>query len=840
MLLRFALPVALVAGLMSATPAAAAPEVEPKLAAVASAESPATEQSTESIVIDDKKLADEPQVEVSGTLQIAEADSTLNADGTPVAGSEHHEVAFLLTDAGDTIALSGELPEEAVSGSTVEGTVAVSAEASEALDVASDVLAAATVEPLAASSTDAQALLASASTQQVALPIAEATIVAPAETVVATPARHKFYVAIVRPSGSPISTTSTTSTAVRSLVSRVSKYWTAQSGGVIASIETASMVRYNSAYSCSQGTTSIRNMWTEAGSRFSSDPNSFFGDGSRRHLVVLTPDGSSATGPCAAKLGFSGLATIGQSSASGGLIHSTVGSSLATATLAHEFGHNLSLGHANVALCANRDVVEAPGSGCVVNEYYDLYDVMGATVVGQSGVPSLSLPAKQRLGFISTDDVTTAALDGGGSETFTEVIRPISSTSGKRGFAITDPITNDSYWVELRSGTGQDSGLVANRDAFNVCITTCPSWRYSYGDGVRVLKQLADDTRQQTYAIAAPSTAKRGVTTRELALDSLDSFSTSSGGVHVDVNWVTPTAASVTVRLTATPTLVPSPKGMLVTGYATVGESLIANHQFFRQPGAQLSYQWLRNGEEIAGATSTTYEPGLTDVAAAVSVRITGSLAGFASSSVESAPVTVSTVLQRASLQQPLTIIKPSPENVAGSALTPTILLVSDAPTAQSGIPSLRWTAPIYRLIKTAAFDEDGVSLTRIPWVVGSVEQTVTGTFLGRSSEAVDFTPAQSASIVRFSLSSTSATTATRVRATVSFVTSAWYEHPPTGVVNIYHGSTIIASRQLIAGTGTIYLPRFATTGTKKLKAVYVGDVNFTGDASVVRSVTIR
>lgn len=839
MLLRFALPVALVAGLMSATPAVAAPEVEPKLAAAASAESPTTEQSAE-IVIDDKKLADEPQVEVSGTLQIAEADSTLNADGTPVAGSEHHEVAFLLTDDGDTIALSGELPEEAVSGSTVEGTVAVSAEASEALDVASDVLAAATVEPLAASSTDAQALLASASTEQVALPLAEATIVAPAETVVATPAKHKFYVAIVRPSGSPISTTSTTSTAVRSLVSRVSKYWTAQSGGVISSIETASIVRYGSAYSCSNGTTSIRNMWTEAGRRFSSDPNSFFGEDSRRHLVVLTPDGSSATGPCAAKLGFSGLATIGQSSASGGLIHSTVGSSLATATLAHEFGHNLSLGHANVALCANRDVVEAPGSGCVVNEYYDLYDVMGATVVGQSGVPSLSLPAKQRLGFVSTDDVTTAELTGGGSETFTEVIRPISSTSGKRGFAITDPITNDSYWVELRSGTGQDSGLVANRDAFNVCITTCPSWRYSYGDGVRVLKQLADDTRQQTYAIAAPSTSRRDVTTRELALDSLDSFSTSSGGVHVDVNWVTPTAASVTVRLTATPTLVPSAKGMLVTGYATVGEALVANHQFFRQPGAQLSYQWLRNGEEIDGATSTTYEPSLEDVATAVSVRITGSLAGFAGSSVESSAVTVSLALQRAATQQPMSIIKPTPENVAGSALNPTVILVSDEPSPQAGPPSLRWTAPISRSFTTAAFDEDGVSLTRVPWYVGSVSQTVKGSYLGRSSDSVTFTPIKSSSSLRLSLSTSTASKATTVKAYVSFVTSNWYNHPPTGIVNIYDGSTLIATRELVSGSRTVYLPKFATYGKKYLTAEYVGDSNFTGDSSVVRAVTIR
>ena len=830
MLVRLALPVLLVVGVISGAP----------VAATAATATPVSESAAEGpIVVANKSLADAPQLRVSGTIEVAEADATLNTDGTPVSGLAHEEVAFLLTDTGESIQIEGELPEGAVSGSTLEGTVAVSASVNAQLDVDASVLAAASTAPLAESNSDAQAVLASASTEQVAMPIAMATIEAPVEAVVATSASHKFYVAVVRPKGSPYSASSPSSTSVKALVSRVSKYWATQSGGVVSSISTSAITRYTSAFSCSNGTSSISSMWSEAAKKFSSDPNAFFSGDTRRHLVVLTPDGSTAEGWCAKQLGFSGLGTIGQSSASGGRIQSTVGSSGAAATLAHEFGHNLSLGHANVELCANSAVVEAPGAGCVINEYYDLYDVMGATVIGQSSVPSLSLPARQRLGFIADADVATVALDGAPESTTTHIIRPIASTSGLRGFSIADPITGENYWVELRTGIGYDRGLVANRDAFNVCVTTCPSWRYSYGDGVRILKQSVTEPRE-THVIAAPATIKRAVKTRELALDSLDSFSSDSGGVHVDVNWVTSTAASVSVRLTGSATLVPSTKGMLVTGWATVGQTIVANQQFFRQPATQLSFQWLRDGADIAGATSSSYVLSQQDAATDVSVRITGALTGFAGSSVTSSPVTVSgSVLQRAEAQQPLAIVQPTPADVAGSSLTPTVILVSDDPSGAAAAPSLRWTSPITSAITTGAFDEDGVSVTKVPWVVGSVAQTVKGTIGSRESAEVEFTPRKAAASLRLFLSTSTASTMTVVKAYTSFAPGNWYNHPPTGTVQIFDRGSLIATAPVVVGTTRIELPIFETTGKRSLTAVYSGDVNFVETSSIVRSLTV-
>ena len=236
MLLRFALPAALVAGLLTAVaaPATAAP----------AAPSSATAVTETPIEVGDDSLADAPQVEASGTLQIVEAETEAHDDAVTTAHVDEHST-FLLTDSGERFQITGELPEEAVSGSTFEGTLALSDNVRDELEVTPEVEAAASDAPLEESDPASQELLAAATSEQVAMPVAAATITPAAAAKVAAPTTHELYIAVVQPKGSSVSQKSFTDSKVRSLVSKVSKYWTAQSGGLVDGIVAVKIVRYS-------------------------------------------------------------------------------------------------------------------------------------------------------------------------------------------------------------------------------------------------------------------------------------------------------------------------------------------------------------------------------------------------------------------------------------------------------------------------------------------------------------------------------------------------------------------------------------------------------------------
>ncbi len=90
------------------------------------------------------------------------------------------------------------------------------------------------------------------------------------------------------------------------------------------------------------------------------------------------------------------------------------------------------------------------------------------------------------------------------------------------------------------------------------------------------------------------------------------------------------TAAVAPGTLTSTP--VPS-----ISGTAKVGSRLTASAGTWGPGAVTLKYQWLRNGSAISGATGSSYVLTSSDANRTISVRVTGSRAGYSSASKTSA-----------------------------------------------------------------------------------------------------------------------------------------------------------------------------------------------------------
>lgn len=74
-----------------------------------------------------------------------------------------------------------------------------------------------------------------------------------------------------------------------------------------------------------------------------------------------------------------------------------------------------------------------------------------------------------------------------------------------------------------------------------------------------------------------------------------------------------------------------------VSGQVSVGKTLTANTGSWIPSGVSFSYQWKRSGTAISGATGNTYTLVAGDLGSTINVTVTGSLTGYASSTVTSA-----------------------------------------------------------------------------------------------------------------------------------------------------------------------------------------------------------
>lgn len=475
-------------------------------------------------------IAADTAIPLEGTLIVYSSPRAF-ADAEPaVAPTEQVRV---LLDSGGSVEVTGPLTNGAVSGSDFVGTVAVPAEDAALFNTALEA-ARADAGPLDAPVQRRTAVnedLAAASTQSgIALTVLSADITAPEFSAAQVQKIHYVDIAIAYAWNWP-SDFVITDAGVADLVSNLSGYWATQSGGQVNQISSPRGIRRISV----PDPCDPFQAWEWAAEAFG-DPS---GDGylnapdQPRHLLVIAPN-ECANGSD----GLLGIGSIGTIH-SGGFAWAAYDEVSGPETVAHELGHNFGLGHSNVLVCPG-DVVEAPlgAGGCRDEEYSDVYDVMGAafTFNDQTNeqIPALNITHKARLGAISPTDLATVKRTINlGVTTRSYTLNPISAGSGLRGLRVTDPATNDEYFIEYRSGTGIDAGALYTREINGELVP-----------GVRVLRLRADGSSSVMRAPSVPGI--EGL--RQFALSAGRTLAIPSGALNITVNSVGATA-SVTVSV---------------------------------------------------------------------------------------------------------------------------------------------------------------------------------------------------------------------------------------------------------------------------------------------------
>jgi hypothetical protein len=391
--------------------------------------------------------------------------------------------------------------------------------------------------------------------------VSATTIAAPAAT--AAPAAHRVYVALAVPSG--VTAATPTAAAARTMVARVSRYWSDQTGGQVT-FSASQVLAYRSAYTCGD----YYGMWAEGLRRM---PQA---SGPGRHLVVVVPSSALAQG-CAY-----GLGTVGAVGADGNLVHVT---GLNQSLLAHELGHNLGLYHSNSLRCGgaqDRPMVSRQFPGCQAKGYDDLFDVMGfsGATYGEGNLNAVHLDG---MGLLPRAVRKIPA----GSGVTTARISPLSTTMGARTLKVTDS-SGAHYFVEYRTNSGRDS--VGRVNPFQ------PAW------GVRVLREdPAAPASAGSYELDATPTSQGQDYNRSIPVGGV--FTAASGKLTLRVKAADSTGATVTIA-SWTSAVVPSKATLSIPARALVGTAIRAATKVTNAHGLAVT-QWPVTLQKRLRGTST-------------------------------------------------------------------------------------------------------------------------------------------------------------------------------------------------------------------------------------------
>ena len=441
-----------------------------------------------------------------------------------------------------------------------------------------------------------------------------------------TSGTQTIYAVLVTPKEWSNTTVSANQTdaKVRESVAHADAYWSAQSGGKVHFQLAGTATWYKSTKSCISGSSAL---WTEAAAKATAQLG--YRDAFNVHLALFFPSDATST-KCG---GAIGLGTIGTSVNSGGLTW-VVGTNgpMEQETLAHELGHNLTFGHADLLDCHSTDPhPDFLANGCSIQHYGDVTDAMGYGTDGTTG-GAVSSPNAIRSGIWSSSDYVSAP-----SGTNTYVLNSVSSHSGTRAIVVEDTNGVD-YFVEFRNQTGEDAQYADYGCFTDACAASTP--------GVRVLR-----LEQQSIDFGDFSAYFKGVDGDDAFLiertgggpqriDYHQNESFSSGlGVTIAVTGVTANTATVQVTRAVMPV-----SSSYVTIYPTmshdthprVGDTWTAmlEADWIAQ---SYTFQWYRDGTPISGASAQqqSYTLAAADLGHDIGASVTGTTSGVTATSTD-------------------------------------------------------------------------------------------------------------------------------------------------------------------------------------------------------------
>jgi hypothetical protein len=183
----------------------------------------------------------------------------------------------------------------------------------------------------------------------------------------------------------------------------------------------------------------------------------------------------------------------------------------------------------------------------------------------------------------------------------------------------------------LRSGTLPCVGLIANTLAPVVSGTPRAGETLTVSDG---LWSVAGVT--PAYQWRRDGVAIDGATAATHSVVAADKGTRLSATVTVSrTGYEDASASSDPVLVEDVPLLVTAPE---ITGSGKVGSPLTVSTGTWDEPGLSHSYQWLRSGTPIGGATSAAYTPLAADLGAPLAVRVTAARTGGSASGSTTVP----------------------------------------------------------------------------------------------------------------------------------------------------------------------------------------------------------